>query len=187
MNTIEAFLANQKLYRCERLSANLTKAQCETNRQRKPNFTTDVWDCAPCKGCPGLGEETDMSKRGTCTKCGREDLTLPAEGLCGKCYVEKRNGESRPIPGRRNPAKPKKLKGKTILTDEQRKELVTQKAPVVINKPACASQITVNLEQIIDEAWEQAKAKIMSQIRTGSDPYTQMKQVHETVVWLRSL
>jgi hypothetical protein len=103
MTEIEQFLAKQQLYRCERLNASLTKQTCESNRKRKPSFTTDIGAINACIGCKGLSgpvevskvpvsiptpqikEVEPMSSRGTCKHCKRSDMSLPIKDTCGRC------------------------------------------------------------------------------------------------------
>ena len=44
---VQAFLLKQERYQCVRLSASLTRKQCDDNRRRG--------DVLSCHGCPGLG------------------------------------------------------------------------------------------------------------------------------------
>lgn len=63
MTDVEAYLATQKRYRCERLAANLTVEQCEQNRNRQRNLTADVWEVMSCQGCAGLGKAVQLASR----------------------------------------------------------------------------------------------------------------------------
>lgn len=47
------------LMRCERLSANITKAACEANRARKENLQRGITIIRACQDCPGI-ESTDQ-------------------------------------------------------------------------------------------------------------------------------
>lgn len=92
------------LYRCEPLSASITREQCERNRVRgkKSKFTSDLIIFA-CEGCGGLGldevkidlEGIEMSKpvRGSCPTCKRENVLLTHTGAeCHRCYRRRREG-----------------------------------------------------------------------------------------------
>jgi hypothetical protein len=115
MTDVEAFLAQQQRYRCERLAANLTVAQCEQNRTRGRNMTADVWEVFACKDCAGLGaavqlEERTMAKEATaatftklrqpftppaCSECG-EVKKIHGYGQCSKCLYKKYGKSMRP-------------------------------------------------------------------------------------------
>lgn len=119
MSAIEEFLSQQKLMRCESLSANITHDHCKSNKR-----SGRIFACRDCAGLTELKETTEMgSGKGKCKQCGREGLTLPGGGLCGKCYKAARDQAGRPIPGKSDSTKPKpaKLPGKPMVTDEERK------------------------------------------------------------------
>jgi hypothetical protein len=94
---------NIELYECTRLNAKLTQKHCETNRSQGRIFA--------CDGCPGLGAASSISiappppqikdekentmAKGTCTTCGRPNMSLPIKDTCGKCYTKK--GPVRPV------------------------------------------------------------------------------------------
>lgn len=84
MTEVEQFLANQKLFRCEALSANMTPQQCQANRDRKANFVNDVFDVGPCKVCqsPITGKEESVANN----RCSVEgcDKWQVIEGMCTK-------------------------------------------------------------------------------------------------------
>lgn len=103
MDDVERFLASQQRYRCERLSADLTVAQCEANRQRTGH--TEIF---ACKDCAGLGKAVEISERRgeemskkltICKSCGKE-CKSPGRGLCPKCYYhdKKENPPQPPAP-----------------------------------------------------------------------------------------
>ena len=48
------------LFECERLSARISKAQCQVNRFRVDNSRIDVLAISACKGCPGLGASVNI-------------------------------------------------------------------------------------------------------------------------------
>jgi hypothetical protein len=45
------------------------------------------------KGRGDQPEEKKMAKKGTCVACKRDDMVLPAMGLCGSCYAGKNRGD----------------------------------------------------------------------------------------------
>ena len=75
-----------KLFRCDRLNANLTELACKKNRIRKDDFSNGIWACRTCIGCPGLGEEIkinmeDVMAKKICTHPGCKNQ-LHARGYC---------------------------------------------------------------------------------------------------------
>lgn len=111
-----------ELYRCDRLSANITRQQCELNRTRGGNrFRGEGLIIFACEGCPGLGEaveidldEVIMGRKqfyGTCPTCGRENVQLTSSiGDCHRCYKRKRDGIDPLIDIPHNPVARKRLK-----------------------------------------------------------------------------
>lgn len=77
MTSVEEFLSTQKRYRCEKLSADLTLAQCEVNRTRVPAIFQ-------CDTCLGLGRAVQMEESKTVFK-------WPADKLCSEpgCVAKK--------------------------------------------------------------------------------------------------
>lgn len=49
-----------ELFECVRLSARISKAQCQVNRFRVGNNRIDVLAISACKGCPGLGAPVNI-------------------------------------------------------------------------------------------------------------------------------
>lgn len=97
------------LYRCQPMSASISKRQCEINRSR------ELFSCSRCSGLSEAitvqqEQQTMPSKNGICTECKKE-RALVARGLCGTCYHQfrkpdiaaKRNKKDRPQPA---PGKP---------------------------------------------------------------------------------
>lgn len=78
-----------ELFECARLSARISKAQCQTNRLRVDNSKIDVLAISACKGCPGLGaavnivpEVVSMAKN----SCSVEGCVRQAQhGMGGMC------------------------------------------------------------------------------------------------------
>jgi hypothetical protein len=146
MTEVEQFLASQVLHRCERMNSNLREDQCKSNKQSGRYIS--------CSGCSGLGEKIDMSSpRGTCTKCKRENLTLPQGGLCGKCYGEKRKAEGKQLPPSKKSKGIKKTSSKPAISLEQMEEKTkvipensqtSQRYPlsIVQDEPATSAEIT---------------------------------------------
>lgn len=69
------------------MSARITVRQCQVNQAR------DMFSCGKCTGLVNVAEvkeEDVVSKRGTCAKCKRPDMSIVARGLCGKCYAEEK-------------------------------------------------------------------------------------------------
>lgn len=86
---VEAFLEKNRLFRCERLAASITKRQCELNRRRKENYAAGIYEVASCKGCSGLGSvvdivmEVSVMSRGLCSIVGCEKLAQTGKnGMC---------------------------------------------------------------------------------------------------------
>lgn len=82
---IEAWLT-LNTWHCERLHARVTEPACRAYAARHPDV---------CRGCQGLvsklpnrsTEVKDMSgRRGKCIKCDRDNLTIKAAGMCGRCH-----------------------------------------------------------------------------------------------------
>lgn len=73
---------------CRPMSAKITERQCGINQER------GLYLCGKCDGLVRLIEvdiEEDLvSKRGTCVKCKRPDLMIVGQGLCGKCYTDRK-------------------------------------------------------------------------------------------------
>lgn len=75
------------LFECERLSAKISRAQCEVNRLRVDNGRIDVLAISACKGCPGLGAAVNIeAKEGfvldkicSVKGCGKK---VHARGMC---------------------------------------------------------------------------------------------------------
>lgn len=63
MNEVEAFMASKTFYRCERLNANLTLAQCNANQKRVPNHYAGITTIFQCQDCAGLGKAVEMVER----------------------------------------------------------------------------------------------------------------------------
>ena len=78
-----------ELFECVRLSARISKAQCQVNRFRVDNSRIDVLAISACKGCPGLGaavnivpEVVSMAKN----KCSVAGCVRQAQhGMGGMC------------------------------------------------------------------------------------------------------
>lgn len=64
VSEIEAFMAANQFYRCERLSANLTVGQCDANRRRKGEYgKPGLEKIISCEGCAGLGKAVEVQER----------------------------------------------------------------------------------------------------------------------------
>jgi hypothetical protein len=152
MTEIEQFIANSKLFRCERLSANLTTAQCDANRSRYPVIFQ-------CEDCAGLGKAVELEERmgygkdKECVAC-KQIKPVMARGLCPSCYHKKRNaGDIDTVPiVREMPAKiAAKMKAKTSLPVKRFDSLlpiVTQPAGRMITIP---ESLAPRLVEISDE------------------------------------
>lgn len=81
MTDVDLYLARQERYRCERLSANLTTAQCEANRRRTGEQV--IFSCIDCTGLEVT--EVPSSKVGKCSACQRH-MKLVSKGMCSRCY-----------------------------------------------------------------------------------------------------
>lgn len=89
MNDVEEFLARQQRYVCERLAANLTVEQCESNRNRQANINRVM----QCEGCKGLGKAIEIKERvmateKICLECGKLKK-IHGYGHCAKCLYAK--------------------------------------------------------------------------------------------------
>lgn len=87
--------AEGKPWLCVKHKITVTNEKCKAMK-----IASDTRQCSDC-GLPlALGivtrEELQMSRIGTCQNCGRPKMTLPAKGLCGKCYQMDRAGELKP-------------------------------------------------------------------------------------------
>lgn len=54
-------LPNIELFRCERLSASITRKQCEINQARGKSKLHFMGQMFSCQGCPGLGAAVSLS------------------------------------------------------------------------------------------------------------------------------
>lgn len=80
---VERFLASQKRYRCEPLSADLTEAQCKANRER-----SGFQEIFTCKDCAGLGKAIEIKERVTDMA---DDVKKYKQRVCLKCKILKRH------------------------------------------------------------------------------------------------
>lgn len=48
------------------------------------------WACQRCGSRKIEREEGEMARTGKCTVCGRDNISLPVKGMCGKCYLKAR-------------------------------------------------------------------------------------------------
>lgn len=97
-----------ELYRCERMHASISKAQCDANRNGIRTAKVFRAPCLSCSDCPGLGDPVEMQikkevedmarqkvsefKKGDkfiCPGCGKEKI-YEAGGFCGVCNKQKR-------------------------------------------------------------------------------------------------
>lgn len=78
MSAVDLFLAQQKRFRCERLSADLTQEQCKANQKRTPEIFQ-------CQDCAGLGKAVEMEARMAEAKCECGEKVF-ASGQCRSCY-----------------------------------------------------------------------------------------------------
>lgn len=109
MNEIEAFLANQKRYRCDRLNADLTQDQCHANRTRQAHLASGITKIIACENCPGLGKEI-----------------APVTTRTNRCSVE--GCDKYRVIGTMCTAHAKELGSeKALLTDEQKRKNVMDK------------------------------------------------------------
>jgi len=75
----------------------------------------------------------------------------------------------------------------TVQVEPIVEKIESQETVLVDVKQERNSQIIINLVEVIDQAWNERRNKLVEQIGKTSDPFTQMKQTHEVVTWLRSL
>jgi hypothetical protein len=113
VSAVEAFLAQQKRFRCERLSADLTEAQCKANQVRTPEIFA-------CIGCAGLGKAIQLEE---CMGYGKECKCVSCEqvkpimerGMCPSCYNRKRAaGSLESIPKKSERTPPVKVKAAPV-------------------------------------------------------------------------
>ena len=77
-----------ELFECERLSARISKAQCEKNRTRVTNQALDIFSVTACVGCSGLGAAVIFNPEGDkmatlCSVLGCEKLAQSnRNGMC---------------------------------------------------------------------------------------------------------
>lgn len=78
-----------QLFRCIRLSANITHAACVRNQARIES----------CKGCDGLEKESeDMGREVVCRSCGKKAPNAGRD-LCAACYrTHRKNGTLEQFP-----------------------------------------------------------------------------------------
>lgn len=93
MTDVEEFLARQQRYVCERLAANLTVEQCESNRNRQANINRGINSVMQCEGCKGLGKAIEIKERvmateKICLECGKLKK-IHGYGHCAKCLYAK--------------------------------------------------------------------------------------------------
>ena len=74
----------------------------------------------------------------------------------------------------------------TVQAEPIVEQLESQKTVLVDAKSVRSAQIVINLVDVIDQAWNERRSKFLEQISKTTDPFTQMKQTHEVVTWLRS-
>lgn len=90
---VAEFLAKQKRYVCDRLSASLTIEQCEQNRTRAGNAHKGINNVMACEGCAGLGKAIEIEERvmakgeRACKECG-EVKKIHSYGTCAKCLYK---------------------------------------------------------------------------------------------------
>jgi len=100
---VAEFLAKQKRYMCDRLSASLTIEQCEQNRTREANIQKGINNVMQCEGCTGLGKAIEIKERvmatvKKCEECG-EVKKIHAYGRCSKCLYKKYGKSMKPPQG----------------------------------------------------------------------------------------
>lgn len=162
MTDLERFLQDNKFFRCERLEASITQKQCEANRTRKDNLAASTWACAPCVGCPGLGEtvildikEGDIVEKKICKMPGCTKF-VHARGMC---WAHERSvlginpQTGLPVNG----AAPVKVKAKAV---------PNVPAPVVSVDEITSLDYIAYLRQILDDKLE----AMISQLNSASNP-----------------
>jgi hypothetical protein len=94
---IEAIMQGDDYFVCERMHCRMTKAACVARQTRAAIIPLECKHCAQGNDIrasladKNTREDIVMSKSGTCTNCGRENITLPAHNLCWVCYDAARN------------------------------------------------------------------------------------------------
>jgi hypothetical protein len=103
-----------ELFRCDRLSASISRKQCEINRKGKPQSprSPEIKVCFACEGCPGLGSEITVDPEEImASRCKIDNCTkLAQHGKNGMCCTH--FAASKPLAaGKEQPAtKPAKHK-----------------------------------------------------------------------------
>lgn len=79
--------------RCE-LSARVTPGDSKCQLYRKSYEPS----CRVCLAIIDEGKRVDMSKRGDCVVCGKQDISLPVAGKCSVCYEKYRKATGKASP-----------------------------------------------------------------------------------------
>lgn len=134
---VNAWLASQQRFSCERLSAALTVAQCEANRKRDPVIFA-------CQNCAGLGTavKTEVnvgySKDQECVAC-KKVKPIMARGLCPACYhAKKRDGSIDQVPAKIRLPNKKHQQVRAASSASSISNLLP-----VVDKPNCSSRMVV--------------------------------------------